>query len=80
MIALMLAGCAGMTKSKPLASGIDQSNFDTSVRPQDDFYEYVNGNWMKKNEIPADRSSWGSFSVLRENAQHRLRTIVEESA
>ncbi|MFC1480909.1 M13 family metallopeptidase [Candidatus Neomarinimicrobiota bacterium] len=81
LIALVMAGCASMTRSsKSLSSGIDQSNFDTSVRPQDDFYEYVNGNWMKNNAIPSDRSNWGSFSVLIENAQHRLRTIVEESA
>ncbi len=39
---------------------------DTSVRPQDDFYNYVNGNWMKKAEIPADRSRWGSFDELRD--------------
>lgn len=39
---------------------------DTSVRPQDDFYNFVNGNWMKTTEIPSDRARWGSFDELRE--------------
>lgn len=39
---------------------------DTSVRPQDDFYNFVNGNWMKTAEIPSDRARWGSFDELRE--------------
>lgn len=40
---------------------------DNSVRPQDDFYNFVNGNWMKTTEIPSDRARWGSFDELREN-------------
>lgn len=42
-------------------------NMDLSVRPQDDFYNYVNGTWMKKTEIPGDRGRWGSFDQLREH-------------
>ncbi len=42
-------------------------NMDKSVRPQDDFYNYVNGTWMKKTEIPGDRGRWGSFDQLREH-------------
>ncbi|HFX18190.1 MAG TPA: M13 family peptidase, partial [Flavobacteriales bacterium] len=45
--------------------GLNLKNMDTTVRPQDDFYNYVNGAWMKKTEIPADRSRWGSFDELR---------------
>ena len=53
------------------------SDFDPSVRPQDDLYRHVNGGWLKTAEIPADRSSWGSFMVLREEAQHAVRQIIE---
>lgn len=42
-------------------------NMDKSIRPQDDFYNYVNGTWMKKTEIPGDRGRWGSFDQLREH-------------
>lgn len=47
--------------------GLNLSYMDTSVRPQDDFFNYVNGNWIKTTEIPSDKSSWGSFNALRED-------------
>ena len=59
---------------------IDPANFNASVRPQDDFYEYVNGSWIKKNPIPATETSWGNFNVLNEKSQAALRSICEESA
>jgi len=61
-------------------SGIATQNFDRSVRPQDDFYRYVNGKWLDATEIPADKASWGSFNILREKAQKALREIVETAA
>jgi len=63
-----------------LKSGIDKSNFDTSVKPQQDFFTYVNGNWIKKTKIPADRASYGSFTQLFEESQKNLRKIIEEAA
>ncbi|MBU4538474.1 MAG: M13 family metallopeptidase [Weeksellaceae bacterium] len=47
--------------------GLNLSYMDTTVRPQDDFFNYVNGNWIKTAEIPSDKSSWGSFNALRED-------------
>lgn len=47
--------------------GLNLAYMDTSVRPQDDFFNYVNGNWIKTAEIPSDKSSWGSFNALRED-------------
>lgn len=47
--------------------GLNLSYMDNSVRPQDDFYNYVNGGWMKTVEIPSDKPSWGSFNALRED-------------
>lgn len=46
---------------------INMEYMDSEVRPQDDFYNFVNGNWMKTAEIPSDRARWGSFDELREN-------------
>ncbi|PUA20494.1 M13 family metallopeptidase [Glaciimonas sp. PCH181] len=63
--------------STALISGIDMQNVDTAVRPQDDFYTFVNGQWLKKTEIPADKSSWGAFYELRENSLNQLHTIVD---
>ncbi|MBA5245783.1 M13 family metallopeptidase [Marnyiella aurantia] len=47
--------------------GLNLSYMDTTVRPQDDFFSYVNGNWVKTAEIPSDKASWGSFNALRED-------------
>ena len=70
------AAAAAAVAAKP-ASGIDMQNADLTVRPQDDFYSYVNGSWLKKTEIPADKSSWGAFYELRENSLNQLHTIVD---
>ena len=46
--------------------GIDAAGMDLSVRPQDDFFRYVNGRWFDATPIPADQSGYGSFAILRE--------------
>ena len=51
---------------------------DKSVRPQDDLYNYVNGNWMKITEIPSDRARWGSFDELRENTDKVSLKLVKD--
>ncbi|HJW57975.1 MAG TPA: M13-type metalloendopeptidase [Burkholderiaceae bacterium] len=61
------------------ASGIDMKNFDSAVRAQDDFYRHVNGAWLEKTEIPADKSGWGAFYELREETLPQLRAIIEDT-
>ena len=58
---------------------INLSLMDKSVRAQDDFYNYVNGNWMKTVEIPSDKARWGSFDELRENTDEATLKILKES-
>lgn len=58
--------------------GLNISYMDTSVRPQDDFSNYVNGNWMKTAEIPSDKSSWGSFNALREDVDNASLEILNK--
>lgn len=65
---------------KALVSGIELGNMDLSVRPQDDFYRYVDGNWLTTTEIPADKSNYGSFAQLADDAQIKLRAIVDRTA
>src|SRR5665647_3207847 len=62
------------------ALGFDTTNFDRSIRPQDDFFRYVNGSWLTRTGIPADASSWGAFNELRERSRDALHTILEEAA
>jgi predicted metalloendopeptidase len=63
--------------SPALALGIDTTGFDRGVRPQDDFFAYVNGGWVRNTQIPADRTSMGTFLLLRDNAQAALRAIID---
>jgi len=88
---LLIAGCNNDTSSKAetetpviqktaLASGIDKANMDLSVRPQDNFYRYVNGAWLNTNEIPGDKTSIGSFYDLRDEADDNVKAIIEELA
>jgi len=58
--------------------GFNVKDMDSSVHPADDFFHYANGSWIKKTNIPADRSRWGSFDILRDRNQKELRTILEE--
>jgi putative endopeptidase len=53
---------------------------DSSVRPGDAFYQYVNGAWLKATEIPADRSSVSDSVVLSEQADQRTRDIIQQTA
>jgi predicted metalloendopeptidase len=53
---------------------------DRSVRPQDDFFRFVNGAWVDKTPIPPDRSNYGTFGVLSERAQEAVRGILEAEA
>ncbi|TAE74625.1 MAG: M13 family peptidase [Bacteroidetes bacterium] len=61
------------------AQGIYLKNFDKSVRPQDDFFKFVNGTWLKNTEIPAVESNWGAFSEIEENNKAILKQIIEEA-
>jgi len=63
-----------------LASGLEQANIDKSVRPQDNFYRYINGGWMNKNKIPDDKTSIGSFNDLYDQSVEDVKAIIEELA
>lgn len=58
---------------------INYCDFDFNVNPLDDFYSYVNGNWIKNNKIPNDYSKWSSFEILREDNLSKLHKIILNS-
>ena len=80
LAALILTGAIVLPASAQLSSGIDTTTFDHSVRPQDDFYRYVNGGWLKTAQIPADASSWGAFQELRENSRNAEHELFESAS
>ena len=78
---LLLSACGqGSAPEAPaLVSGVIHENMDLSVKPGDDFFSYINGTWVAETEIPADRSDYGTFGVLRDGAQGNVRIIIEEN-
>ena len=63
-----------------LKSGIDIESLDPLVRPQDDLFRHYNGKWIREYEMPADRSSDGIFRKLHDEAEERVRDIIENSS
>jgi len=66
--------------AKASESGLEPATFDRGVRPQDDLFRHVNGVWLTKTEIPADKATYGAFDILFDKAQADLKAIVEEAA
>ncbi|GAA1200362.1 M13 family metallopeptidase [Pseudonocardia alaniniphila] len=67
------------TSTQPARTGLDLQWVDTAIRPQDDLFQHVNGQWLRTHEIPADRSQDGAFYALRDRAEEDVRAIVEEA-
>jgi putative endopeptidase len=88
----LLAGCATRAASpaaptpepRPSAAigawGVDLTARDESVKPGDDFFRYANGAWLQNTQIPADRTRWSNFDILREKSDRDTRAIIEEIA
>ncbi|QQX80644.1 M13 family peptidase [Shewanella sp. KX20019] len=86
-LTLGVAACGSSDKdsiaestTSTVVSGVEKANFDPAVRHQDDFYYSVNGTWLANTPIPADKSNYGSFSVLYEQSQEALKKIIEAAA
>ncbi len=84
--AITLAACAarpGASTAPPVQaerpapqSGIDLQYVERSVRPQDDTYEYLNGTWLRTFDLPADKATYGAFTLIDDALQVQLRDIV----
>ena len=81
VLSMILYSCGSTEKtSNPQqTTGINQNFMDKSVNPADNFNRYVNGSWLDKTEIPADRTRWGSFDELRKNTDDDVMVILKEA-
>ena len=77
---LVALGVTACTLSNPMKSKIDKANFDTNIKPGDDFYEYANGGWMKNNPLTAEYARYGQFDALAEKNREQLKELVLEQA
>ena len=57
---------------------LDQADMDLSVKPGNNFFEYSNGGWIKANPVPSDRTQYGSFTVLYDNNEKKLKSLVDD--
>ena len=76
--ALTIAACSAPVA--PIVSGVLLDNMNHSIAPEDDFFSYVNGGWLDSAEIPADKSRFGTFDLLRDKSQEDVRAIIDEVA
>jgi putative endopeptidase len=78
-----LVSCQGGAKKEEkgtvLDAGFNMANMDNSAKPTDDFYQFVDGNWVKNNPIPTSESRWGSFNELHEKNEAKLKSILEDA-
>jgi putative endopeptidase len=78
--ALAITTLALPAGAQKLTSGIDTTNIDRSVRPQDDFYRFVNGGWLKRTEIPGDATGVSAFQELSDRSRKGMYELFEEAA
>jgi putative endopeptidase len=79
---VFIAACSPSvtTTSSPAQTDFLRANIDTAVNPGDDFFQYANGGWLKRNPIPNTESGWGIGNVVREQLYLNLRRINEQAA
>lgn len=77
----MVLFLSNLMKKNKLSSwkGFNIKNLDQNIRPQDDFFHFACGGWIKNNPIPATKTKWGSFYLLREDSLKKIKKVVEKS-
>ena len=80
LCAAIFLSYAFQSNAQKKVPGIDLSLMDTSVSPKNDFFNFVNGTWLKNTEIPADKTRWGSFDELRQNTDKDALVILKDAA
>ena len=76
--AVALALCAPIAGAgNGQMKGVDRNDFDETVSPKTDFYQYVCGGWLKANPLPAQYSRYGVFDILAENNREQVKELVQ---
>jgi predicted metalloendopeptidase len=76
---LPLTALSAQTDRVAIPHGIDTAGMDRSVKPGDDFFDYANGTWIQHTEIPADRSSYGTSSILLDLTDRRVADLIQQT-
>jgi len=70
--------CNEVSQEKTMTKAIDKENMDTAVKPGENLFEYANGGWIKSNPIPDEYSQYGAFTVIYEDNQEQLKSLIKE--
>ncbi len=78
---VLVSSCKNkQAKETEEVEAINMAYMDSTVRPADDFFQFVNGGWIKTTEIPGDQGRWGSFNELREKTNETVLKVLEDAA
>lgn len=84
VLLLSLAGCSRTTTvdkdQTGTQTGFDAADLSPDIRPQDDFYAYVNARWIESTDIPPEWSRYGTMQIVYERTEQQIKTIVQEAA
>jgi putative endopeptidase len=80
VVLFLSASCNQFKNSSSKTDFLDTKGIDSSVRPQDDFFHYVNGTWIKNTEIPSSESAWGAGSILYQSTTQNLKNLLDSCA
>ena len=72
--------CTSTSEAKATSKAFDPANMNLSVRPGDDFYQYVDGGWIKNHPVPANKSLYDDTKILDDETNARLKVVIEEAA
>ena len=75
---ISLVGVLFSCSDPQLESGVNKSDFNEDIRPQDSMYDYVNSKWLRETEIPDDQLGWGSYMTLREESFQNQKKLIKE--
>ena len=75
---ISLVGVLFSCSDPQLESGVNKSDFNEDIRPQDSMYDYVNSKWLRETEIPDDQLGWGSYMTLREESFQNQNKLIKE--
>jgi predicted metalloendopeptidase len=80
LLLILLIACLAVTSGAQNSGHFDVKRLDMTCKPCEDFYKFVNGNWIKDNPVPPAYSRWGTFQILQEDNLKVLREIMESAA
>jgi len=81
LFVIILASCNNTNDKKDNTimtnNFINKADMDLSVKPGENFFEYANGGWLKNNPVPSDKTQYGSFSILYDNNQKKMKSLID---